>query len=398
MIEGRNIICIASNWWYDPTSKHHVMKLLAERNHVVWVNYHCSRRPRVAAVDARAIAGKLRQFIDGPRQVEENITVVTPMVIPLPGSRAAANLNRRLLSRQIKSVLRSLPPRPVQLWTFAPDVDYLAGRFGEECVVYYCVDEFSEFAGYDRDAILAAEAKLAARADLVITTSTSLYQAKRRLSVDAILVTHGVDYDNFAGPQGETPAPELAEHKRPILGFWGLIQDWVDTDLIAAIARLRPDWSVVLIGEALADTTELARVPNVHLLGRRPYAHLPAYAAAFDVGIIPFRINNLTRAVNPIKLREYLSAGLPVVSTPLPEVQRYEPWVMLADSPERFVVACERAIETNSASLAHARRERMLSETWRSKVEGISDHLRRVLSGTSSAVSASSTALSPIAG
>lgn len=398
MIEGRNIICIASNWWYDPTSKHHVMKLLAERNHVVWVNYHGSRRPRVAAADARAIAGKLRQFIDGPRRVEENITVVTPMVIPLPGSRAAANLNRRLLTRQIKSVLRSLPSRPVQLWTFAPDVDYLAGRFGEECVVYYCVDEFSEFAGYDRDAILAAEANLAARADLVITTSTSLYEAKRRLSTDAILVTHGVDYEHFTGPQSETPAPDIADLKRPILGFWGLIQDWVDIDLIAAVARLRPDWSVVLIGEALADTTELARQPNIHLLGRRPYAQLPAYAAAFDVGIIPFRINNLTRAVNPIKLREYLCAGLPVVSTPLPEVQRYEPWVALADSSERFVAACERAIETNSASLAHGRRERMQSETWRSKVEGISDHLRRVLSGTSGVASASSAALSPVAG
>lgn len=385
MIADRNIICIASNWWYDPTSKHHVIKLLAERNRVIWVNYHGSRRPRVAVADARAIAGKLTQVVRGPRRVADNITVVTPLVIPLPGSRAALRLNKELLTRQIRAVLRTLPSAPVQLWSFAPDVDYLAGRFDEECLVYYCVDEFSEFAGYDKAGIIRAEAELAGRADLTITTSQSLYDAKRGLCDETVLVTHGVDFEHFASESEQTVPADIAQLPRPIVGFWGMIQDWVDLDLIARVARARPEWSIVLIGESLVDTGVLAALPNVHLLGRRPYARLPAYAAGFDVGMIPFRVNELTRAVNPIKLREYLAAGLPVVSTPLPEVESYRDWVRIARSPGDFVAECQRAVTSSTPQAATARREAMRKETWRAKVATISSHLEQVLCAKSPA-------------
>ena len=373
MIEHRNIICIASNWAADPTSKHHIMRLLAERNEIVWVNYHGSRRPRVSAADAGAIVGKLRQVIDGPRRVAQRITVVTPLVAPLPGSRVIAALNKRLLVRQIKRVLRDLPPQPVQVWSFAPDVDFLCGAFDEEFFVYYCVDEFSEFEAYDREAMLSAEARLAAKAHLVVATSQALCEAKQRLNPRVVLVTHGVDYEHFAKAQGPDLAipAELAELSRPILGFWGLIESWVDVDLIAALAHARPDWSIVLIGRFAADVSALEELANVHLLGRRPYEQLPAYAKGFDVGLIPFRVNDLTRAVNPIKLREYLSAGLPVVSTPMPEVERYKPWATIASDAAGFVTACERAIAENSPDRILERQAAMQRETWKSKVEEV---------------------------
>lgn len=384
MIEDRNIICLASNWAYDPTSKHQVMKLLAQRNHVIWVNYHGSRRPRLGHADAGAAVAKIRQFIQGPRRVERNLTVLTPLVVPLPGNRAVAAVNRQLLARQIWNVLRDLPERPAQLWSFAPDVDYLCGRFDEECVVYYCVDEFSEFTGYDAAAIAAAEHRLIRRADLVITTARSLYESKRDVAPDpanVVLVPHGVDYDHFAlATSPNTTIPDdLAALPRPILGFWGLIQDWLDLDLLAEVARARPNWSIVLIGEALTDTAVLSALPNVHLLGRRPYASLPAYAKGFDVGLIPFRLNALTLAVNPIKLREYLSAGLPVVSTPLPEVQRYPDSVRLAGDVPDFIAACEHTLNTDAAErrhLAAARQAAMQRETWVEKVKEISGYVR----------------------
>ncbi len=373
MIKGRNIVCIASNWAADPTSKHHVMRLLAGRNEIVWVNYHGSRRPRVSAADAGAIVGKLRQVIQGPRRVAENITVVTPLVAPLPGSRAVAALNRRLLVRQIRSVLRQLPSRPVQVWSFAPDVDFLCGAFDEESFVYYCADEFSAFDGYDRAAILAAEARLASKAGLVVVTSQALYEAKRKLNRNIALVTHGVDYEHFAKARHVEVAipPEISELPRPVLGFWGLIENWVDVELLAAIAREKPSWSLALIGPIATDVSAKDGLANVHLLGRRSYEQLPAFAKGFDVGLIPFRVNDLTRAVNPIKLREYLSAGLPVVSTPMPEVQRYEPWVRVASGAAGFVAACERAIAENSSELILERRAAMKKETWQAKI----DHL-----------------------
>lgn len=377
MIENRNIICIASNWHYDPTSKHHVMKLLAERNNVVWVNYHGSRRPSASLADAGAIVARLRQVVQGPRRVADNITVVTPLVVPLPGNAAMARLNRRLLTRQIRSVLRGLPDRPTQLWSFAPDVDYLCGQFDEERVVYYCVDAFSEFEGYDREAILAAERRLARKADLLVTTSQALFDDKRSLNDHTILVPHGVDCEHFAQAADDRLAipTDVAGLRRPVLGFWGLIEDWLDVPLIAKVAAAQPDWSIAMVGEVTTDVSILAGLPNVHLLGRRPYADLPAYAKGFDVGLIPFRVNELTRAVNPIKLREYLAAGLPVVATPLPEVRNYREFVEITATPEAFVAACTRAVEADSASARVRRRAAMRDESWPARVEQISNAL-----------------------
>ncbi len=374
MLEDRIIICFASNWFYDPTSKHHVMRLLSKRNHVVWVNYHASRRPRITGADVGAVAAKLRQFVSGPRRVSDSLTVITPLVVPAPGSRAAATINRRLLTRQITAVLRDLPDWPVQLWSFAPDVDYMCGRFDEECVVYYCVDEFSQFSGYDAEDTLEAEARLAARADLVVTTSRVLHEAKRHLNPNVVMVPHGVDVEHFAratSPDVVAPA-EVATLARPVLGFWGLLQDWLDVELIADVARQRPDWSIVLIGDVATDVSALETLPNVYLLGRRDYGDLPAYAKGFDIGLIPFKLNELTRAVNPIKLREYLSAGLPVVSTALPEVESYAPLAAIARCSAEFVQACEAALSASESNTAPAARQAaMRQETWESKIEEI---------------------------
>lgn len=326
--------------------------------------------------DFGAASAKIRQFVRGPVRVAENITVVTPMVIPLPGNPAVAAINKRLLVRQIRSVLATLPSRQVQLWSFAPDADYLCGAFDEECIVYYCVDEFGEFTGYDRHRVLAAEARLAGKADLLIATSRALFESKRYLCRKAIHVPHGVDFEHFATADRSNRAaiPEdIAALPRPILGFWGLIQDWVDVDLLAWVAATRPDWSIALIGDIATDVSALDGLPNMHLLGRRPYRALPRYAEAFDVGIIPFKLNDLTRAVNPIKLREYLAAGLPVVSTALPEVAAYRPHVRMAADAWEFVEACELAMQSDNAQQSAARRDAMRAEAWDAKVELISN-------------------------
>lgn len=384
MIEDRNIICIASNYWYDPTSKHHVMNLLATRNHVIWVNYHGSRRPTASVRDFGAIVGKLRQIVQGPRRVHDNLTVVTPLVVPMPGSDAAADINATLLTRQIRSALKTLPKRPVQLWSFAPDVDYLCNRFDEEAIVYYCVDEFSQFTGYDAGAILESERHLAARADLTIVTSQQLLATKRPISRRILHIPHGVDVDHFAKATSDAIKipDDIASLPKPILGFWGLIQDWVDIDLLADVAKKRPDFSIALIGDAATDVSRLSTLKNVHLLGRRPYEQLPAYAAAIDVGLIPFRINELTRAVNPIKLREYLSAGLPVVSTPLPEVANYTNFVTIAPDTDGFINACEQSLNAPAAhkqTRRAARQTAMQTEGWPAKVDQISAELARAI-------------------
>jgi len=381
VISGKNIIAIASNWHFDPTSKHHVMKILSEQNNVLWVNYHGSRRPQVSASDARAVFRKLRQVAQGPEWVSETMLVLTPFLLPLPGSATARTLNRTLVARQIRRALKQFPRQPVQLWSFAPDVDYLAGRFDEEIDLYYCVDEFSEFSGYDREAIQRLERRLIERCDLVVTTAGNLQDAKSKLHPNTHLVTHGVSYEHFARARDE--AVQIPQAMRdicaPVFGFFGMIADWIDLDLIAELARRRAEWSFVLLGQPSTSIDACADLSNVHLLGQVPFDALPGYCKAFDVGLIPFRINRLTQNVNPIKLREYLAAGLPVVSTDLPEVRRYRPHVHIGPSVDEFEKACERALQERTAHHCELRQTAVRNETWRDKVEQLSALVNDVL-------------------
>ncbi len=376
MIEGRTILCFASGYDAPPTSKHHVMHLLARTNTVLWVNYHASRVPKAGSSDLLYVARKLREVAAGLRRPRRNLYTLTPLVAPLPHKRWARFLNGLLVVHQIRRVLGDIRTGPLQVWSFAPDVAYLLGAFNAEKIVYYCVDDFASFNGYNTDQVLRDEQELCRQASLVVTTSEALQQAKRRLNPNTILITHGVDHRHFARSlSDDLSAPEdVAGIAHPILGFFGLIREWVDLDLVADVARKRPDWHFVFLGDSRQDLGPYRRLSNVHFLGPKPYEDLPAYCKCFDAGMIPFRINKLTRAVNPIKLREYLAAGLPVVSTPLPEVQRYGSLVHVGATAGEFEAAIESALGGDAAA-ARRRSLAMESDTWEEKLRQISLHL-----------------------
>lgn len=378
MIEGRTILTFASGYEAPPTSKHHVMHLLAERNMVLWVNYHASRVPSASTSDLAYLLRKLGQVFAGLGRPRPNLHVLTPLALPLPGRRWAKALNRRLLAWQIRQALGRVRRGPLQVWSFAPDIDYLLDAFDAERVVYYCVDDFASFSGYDAEQVRRDERALCARSDLVVTTSLALQQDKQALNPNTVLVPHGVDYEHFARAlDGSLPEPaDLAAIPRPRLGFFGLIRDWVDVGLLADIARRRPRWHFVLLGDSTVDLAPYRGVPNLHFLGRKGYAELPAYCRGFDAGLIPFAVNELTRAVNPIKLREYFAAGLPVVSTPMPEVRLYEPLVRVAEGPEAFAAAIEAALAEGPPQRRRLS-DAMRDETWRGKLERIERALAR---------------------
>jgi glycosyltransferase involved in cell wall biosynthesis len=317
--------------------------------------------------------------------------VLTPLVVPLPGSAWAKRLNRWLLIRQIRRALAKIRSGPVQVWSFTPDISYVLGRFGEEKVIYYCVDDHASFTGYDRQQVLREEEDLCRRSDLVVTTSRVLQETKKHWNPNTVLVPHGVDYEHFSKAlSNHEPVPaDIAGIPRPRLGFFGLIRDWVDLGLLAEVARRRPDWHFVLIGDSTIDLTPYCVLQNMHFLGRKPYAELPTYCKELDVGLIPFKINDLTLAVNPIKLREYLAAGLPVVSTPLPECELYGQWIEVADSPETFQEAVAKALASGPQDRT-GRSAVMAAETWPEKVAGICRRLSH-----ESAAAASTSGLAP---
>ncbi len=380
MLKDRMIICLASGYDAPPTSKHHIMHLLAEENIILWVNYHASRTPKATASDLQYMMLKLKQVVKGLQNPRKNLFVLTPLVIPLPAKQWARQLNRHLLIIQIKRATSKISHGfPIQIWSFTPDVAYVLGHFNEEKVVYYCVDDHASFTGYDKEQVLRDEKELCSRSDLVITTSMALHKAKSPWNPNTILVPHGVDYQHFKrAVTEELPCPEdLKPIPKLRLGFFGLIRDWVDIELLAKVAEKRPKWNFVIIGDndSSIDIKKYATLSNIHFLGRKPYSELPSYCRYLDVGLIPFKINDLTYAVNPIKLREYLSAGLPVVSTPMPEVMLYKDLVEIADSPESFEKAIERCLEKGSTQQKIARMEAMANETWEAKLQIIYEGL-----------------------
>jgi glycosyltransferase involved in cell wall biosynthesis len=374
MIRNESIICFAHDWGGDPTSKTHIMRILSEKNRILWVNSIGMRRPAVSRRDARRLVAKLRQLTRGLVRINSNLHVASPFAVPLPGVPGIDRFNASILAASVRYFARRAGLTRPMLWTFLPNTVGLLGRLGESRVIYHCVDEYSAFAGVPRDALRRMEQTLVRRADLVLASSETLAAERQPLNPRTHFVSHGVDVRHFAQAlaPGETP-PDAAGLPRPVIGFFGLIAEWIDLDLIAEIARRRPSWTVVMIGKANVDTSALRALPNVRLLGQKPYAVLPAYCRGFDVGIIPFRIDALTVRANPLKLREYLAAGLAVVSSDLPEVRRYAGLVRLATGAESFVSAIEEALADRSEGAARARIAAMEHESWEARVEQISE-------------------------
>ena len=378
MMSGQNIICFANDWDADPTSKHQVMKVLARENKVLWVESIGLRRPGASAGDASRILKKIRKFVRGPVCVAPNLYVVTPLVIPFHDVKGVPTFNAWFLAHYIRRQARRLGMKDFQLWTFLPTTAPMIRYLKSRKVIYYCVDEWSAFTFLNGRLMEQMETDLIKQSDLVITSAEKLYASKRHLHPKTYLVPHGVDSEHFGKaclPSTIVPK-ELEGLPTPIIGFWGLIHEWIDIDLIYQVASQRPQWSFVLIGKTGVDCSSLKMLSNVHLLGVRSYDTLPAFAKGFTVGIMPFKINRLTENVNPIKLREYLAAGLPVVSTPLLEAQAYRGVVRFGANADEFIDALDLAVKETSEASVRMRLESVRGETWVARVDQISQYIK----------------------
>jgi glycosyltransferase involved in cell wall biosynthesis len=388
MMRGENVVCFAKDWSEDPTSNNHVMRILAKENRVVWLNSIATRTPNFASKsDASKIVRKLKSFAQGPKRVDEGLDVYTPIVLPFPHSTLAAKVNQQIIRASVGTLRRTRGMKDFQLWTFLPTAMPYVGTLGESMSVYYITDAFSQFSTVDRK-VIDMEKALCERCDVVFTTSQPLLEEKRVYNAETHLALHGVDQAHFARALDPKTvvADEIARLPKPVLGFIGLIEDWVDLDIFAHLAERRPDWSIVIIGKSKVDTSRLDKYKNVHLLGRKPYASLPEYCKGFDVSLIPFAVNELTRNVNPIKLREYFSAGLACVSTDMPAVRDYADHAseqlkgacFVAKTKEEFFDSVERALREDSLEIRARRSEAMKNETWEKKVEQLGDIVMRV--------------------
>jgi len=380
-LKGRPIVAFSTDWDGDPLSKMHIMRILAKDNRVLWVNSIGNRAPKANTHDLKRVWKKVSQAATQPlREVEPNLHVLSPLAVPLYGSEAVRAANRELLRFQVKRAMKKLGfgGEKVISWSFLPASAPVSGTLGEELVVYHCVDEFSAFSDTNGRHIAELEERLLKRAHLCITSAERLRENKAKVNPNTVLVRHGVDFDHFvkACDAGTKVPEDIARLPHPVIGFFGLVADWVDLGWFEACARSHPEWSVVVLGNIPPDVDvgHLRGIPNLHFLGHKPYAELPGYCKAFDVALMPFKWNELTLNANPLKVREYLAAGLPVVSTRIPEVEVVKQ-VRIADSREGFVQAVEKAFADPGPRAE--RSDGMRCESWEAKA----DEVRRAIAG-----------------
>jgi glycosyltransferase involved in cell wall biosynthesis len=375
-LRGRDMLCFSHDWAGDPLSKTHLMRLLARDNRVLWVNSIGYRAPSLGSKrDLGRIVRKLRAVAEPVREVEKNIFVFSPLVVPSWGHPALAALNARLLKWQVRRVMRRLRFRRPINWVFNPAAGVLAGSLGEDRIIYYCVDEYTAFKGVDTAGLAAIERDLIDKADLIVVSAEKLLHSKRAATpAPTVLVRHGVDHDHFASAlrPGTRVPDEIARLPRPVIGYFGLIaDDWVDIPLLVQVARAFPNGSLVMLGKVTMDVSALEREPNVHLLGRRPYQSLPEYCKGFDAAVIPFPVTEVTLNANPLKAREYLAAGLPVVSTPIPEVEVLGK-CRIGRTPAEFVAQLRAALAYPGPDTNRSRS--VESESWAARLEDVRRH------------------------
>lgn len=368
-------ICFsAQDWWYHNRahSDFQLMRRIARDRQVLFVNSIGMRMPapgRSTQVTRRIIrkARSVLRFLSQPLPDTPGFHVVTPLIVPFYGSPALRSLNARLVRAQIKLIARRVGINvsdAVILVTIPTAWDVVA-PMEHRAVLANRSDLHSAFEETDQDMIRGLESKLLVNADAAVYTSRSLMESERLLSGDrSFFLDHGVDLSRFGEAVGPRPQ-DIADLKGPIVGFFGGLDDYVvDLDLLGYVAREMPEATLLLIGDATCPIDWLTNMANVRWLGFRPYEEIPAYGAAFDVALMPWLRNDWIEHANPIKLKEYLALGLPIVSTDFPEVRYYSDVVAVAGDPDEFVALVRAALEGGAVGTAEMRRACVAGASW----------------------------------
>jgi GT2 family glycosyltransferase/glycosyltransferase involved in cell wall biosynthesis len=262
----------------------------------------------------------------------------------------------------------------VEMPSWGPIAAQARERWGWK-LIYDCMDEWEDFPRIARS-VVQQERELVARADLVVVSSERLRQKWSEPAHDLELARNAAAFEFFR--EHSRPNGLLAGTAHPIVGYYGAISAWFDVALLEHAARRKPEWQFVLVG-AISDLNiaGLRRLPNVHLLGERPYDEIPEYLYHFDVCTIPFRINTTTRATDPVKLYEYLSVGKPVVATMMPELEPYGELIYRARGPEDFLAQLEHALGEEDEVLVQKRIDLAAEHTWADRSDRIQGGIQR---------------------
>jgi glycosyltransferase involved in cell wall biosynthesis len=381
--QGRmSILCFGGeDWWYH--NRAHVdmqlMRRFAKTSTTVYINSIVMQKPNLTEGRKfiQKLSRKAKSIFRGLEKSDVGFWVYSPFSLPVHHIFWAKSFNEMLVMRQIRHIEHKLCMRNPIVWVACPVACEIALKLKKKKLVYQRTDRFEEYPNVDPEVISQYDRKLKAHADLTIFVNRMLYEAESGLCNDAIYLDHGVDFDLFASAENSKEVPDkIRNTKRPIVGFFGGIDDHTfDVDFIEEVVDMLPEMSFVFIGRASSDCSGLVSRNNVLMLGQKPYEQIPHYGKCFDVAIMPWRQNRWIGACNPIKLKEYLALGKPVVSTPFTELKRYWDVVYEAETPQKFADCIKRAFAENTPELVAKRRQKVALVSWDSRAQLVWDKL-----------------------
>jgi glycosyltransferase involved in cell wall biosynthesis len=376
-----SFLVLSDDWGEHPSSCQHLFRHISQRYKVLWVNTIGMRNPKLDSTDFHKAVNKIRKMLgwSGDRIQEDlsrnGVIACQPPMLPFPKLPSVRQINKAIVRKSVRNRLARLGMMaPVLVATVPNACDYI-GDLGESKVIYYCVDDFSEWPGLEKKMVRRMEDELIRKSDSMVATSQKLFDRLSKFGKPAYLMTHGVDTGLFKeiAPQEH---PALDGIPRPRIGYYGLFDERSDHDLLAQLAQRMPDVSFVITGQVESERLRRRRIPNVHFTGSVPYAELPAMVKGWDVLILPYVINDLTDAISPLKLKEYLAAGKQIVSSPIPEVLKLQEYVFIAETAEEWEKSLRICLDRPENAKQKPGEDFWANETWEQKAKQFLNNVR----------------------
>lgn len=371
-----SVLVFSDDWGRHPSSCQHLIGQLLPHYKVLWVNTIGTRAPRLDLATVKRVGEKIRQWSskktavgdNAPTDQHRNLKVVNPRMWPWFSRSHDRRLNAWLLSRQLKPLIESLP-QPVCAVTTLPITADLAGRLPVEKWVYYCVDDFGEWPGLDGNTLREMDHHMIQRSDEIVSVSTHLQAMISLQGRKSTLLTHGVDLNHWRPcPKRDAidnPLPIGIEG--PLAVFWGVVDRRLDTEMLTTLSERMKTGNIVLVGPHQDPDEKILNLPNVHSIGPQPFSSLPLIAQHADALIMPYADLPVTRAMQPLKMKEYMATGKPVVVSSLPSVSEWDDCLDVTFSPSEFANSVIRRMESPLPEDQRLARTRLESEGWRAK-------------------------------
>lgn len=390
ILSGCTIIYFGPEKWEGMwRNRHQLMSRLAKRNKVMYVEPASSihRIRKQCNKGWQGCSCLWHDFFEARvSTVQENLYIYhSPVLVPIIGRFPFDKISWYIWDFFFKSTLNALGFTNPIIFFSRPRMACYLKKYNEILSCYHVVDEYLSYGNIDivqRENLEKNEQQLATSVDVVIVVSDALYQSKQKFNGNTYLVPNGVDYAAYTKVlESDTPPPlDIAELPRPIIGYSGLISRRLDLALIKYIAQTRSDWTLVLIGAANSDgceeeLSELGKLQNVHLLGSKKIDLVPHYIKAFDLCMIPYKLNEQTRNLSPLKLYDFLAMGKEIVATDFPVARDFKDVVSIAETPNAFVQSIAHALQMDGTGLFEKRRQIAAQNTWDHRVEEISAKL-----------------------